>query len=117
MSYWVYLRDNNGDLVEVPRHKEGGTVALTGTPEAELNITYNYSKYFYNTLDADDGIRYLDGKQASEVTNLLQKAVARLGTDQTDDYWDEDPGNAGHALSVLLDWANQHPEAEFEVTG
>ena len=116
MSYWVYLRDATGDSVEAPHHAEGGTFAVTGMPVAELNVTYNYSQYFYNTLDADDGLRWLDGKTAKDAVPVLKQAVARLGTNQSDDYWEATEGNAGHALSILLDWANQHLDATFEVS-
>jgi hypothetical protein len=127
MSYWVYLRDDAGNLVEVPRHAEGGTVAVAGTPTAELNVTYNYSRYYKRTFSyilflegrevSDAGIRWLDGKPAGETTSVLEQAVSILGTDQSDDYWEATEGNAGHALSILLDWATQHPEATFEVSG
>lgn len=115
MSYWVYLNGEDGAAVEAPRHAEGGTVAVGGVARAELNITYNYSEHYYATLDEDDGLRWLDGRKAKDVEPALRKAVDELGTEQSDDYWDGTPGNAGHALSILLDWAQQHPEATFEV--
>ena len=55
------------------------------------------------------------GKRAEEVISLLQAAVMELGVMQSSDYWQPTSGNAGHALSVLLAWAYQHPSAVFEV--
>jgi len=115
MSWWVELTGAEGDPVEVPRHAEGGTVAAGGVTRAELNITYNYSEHYYRTLDEDDGLRWLDGKTASDVEDDLRAAVEELGTDQAENYWDGTAGNAGHALSILLDWSQQHPDAVFEV--
>lgn len=115
MSYWVHLNNADGEPVEVPQHAEGGTVAASGTAVAELNVTYNYSKHYYNTIDADDGLRWLDGTTAEDAIPVLEQAVARLGTNQSEDYWEATEGNAGHALSILLDWARQHPTATFEV--
>lgn len=117
MSYWVYLKDDDGGMVPVPRHSSGGTAAVAGVTQAELNVTYNYSDHFYDTLDEDDGLRWLDGKTAKDVEDDLRAAVDELGTDQDEDYWNDTAGNAGHALSILLDWAQQHPDATFEVSG
>ena len=116
MSWWVYLQDDNGHPVAVAPHQEGGTYVLGGLSEAELNVTYNYGQHF---SDAGVELHYkggnLHGKKAKEVVDLLQQAVNKLGTKTSKDYWAPTPGNAGHALSILLSWARQHPEATFEV--
>ena len=100
--------------VEVESHTEGGTYALGGTDRAELNITYNYSKYFYRELDAEKGLRWLYGQTGEAVIPRLEKAIAALGTKQDTNYWADTPGNAGYALSILLKWAKQHPDAVFD---
>lgn len=114
MSYWVYLLNEQGP-VEVTRHAEGGTYALGGTPTAELNVTYNYGTFFRETL-GEEGLRELQDKKASAVLALLEQAVATLGTERDSDYWKPTPGNAGYALSILLEWAKQYPDAVFDVS-
>lgn len=115
MSYWVYLKDDEG-LVDVPRHQEGGTVQVAGSTQAELNVTYNYAEYYYEHLDEEDGLRALDGEKADDWIEALEDAVDELGTETTEDYWESTPGNAGRALQILLNWARRYPEAHFEVS-
>jgi hypothetical protein len=141
VSYWVHLTDRTkphwcsygvkpedfkpqyeGDVpcpvpcypdVEVENHSEGGTYALGGISEACLNVTYNYSRCY---APFDFNLRDLDGKPAKDATEKLREIVKALGKNRdNDDYWAATPGNAGHALSILLDWAEQHPEATFVV--
>lgn len=110
MSYDIDLCMEDG-VCDVDRHKEGGTYALGGIAQASLNITYNYVWFFRRFIDKEEGIRWLYGKRASETIERLGSAVAELGTDRFENYWAPTPGNAGHALSILLKWARQHPEA------
>lgn len=114
MSHWVYLNDESGP-VTVDSHSDGGTYALGGTSEASLNITYNYAADMWRTL-GEGGVRSLHGKRAGEVLGVLAAAVAMVGTDRDDNYWAATPGNAGYALSILLGWARQYPDATFEVS-
>jgi len=126
MSWWVYLNYSDGRSCLVPSHCEGGTYVLSrvneygglesGTQEAELNITYNYSPFYYETIDAEEGIRWLAGKMAKICIPILERAVDRLGADCDPDYWLPTPGNAGYALSILLNWAKLHEEAIFHVS-
>ena len=47
MSYNIYLRDaQTGAIASLPRHFEGGTIAIDGKEDAHINITYNYSRFF-----------------------------------------------------------------------
>jgi hypothetical protein len=108
MSWWISLQDEQGEVVSVEPFTEGGTYALGGSTEAELNVTYNYGKHF---AFRDE----LDGKKASEVTALMETKIAELGTEQSADYWEASPGNVGHALATLLSWARRYPEAVFRV--
>ena len=117
MSYDIELRLND-EIVQVPRFIEGGVVQclpnsklVIGTTDADINITYNYSKFFYAELDAEMGIRWLYGKTGAETAGRLEKAVKALGTEKDDDYWKATSGNAGHILNVLLGWAILHPDA------
>ena len=114
MSYWVYLTDApTGQTLYTDYHAEGGTYALGGTHRAELNVTYNYSKW-YSRL-GEEGLRWLDGKTARATIARLERAVETLGTQQDDDYWKATSGNAGYALSILLRWARQHPDGVWVV--
>ncbi len=115
MSWDIELVDKKGDFVAVPSFEEGGTYVLGGSTDASLNVTWNYSSFYHNTLDAERGIRFLDGKRAKDVVELLTKAIAELGTEKNDNYWASTRGNAGYALSILLKWAKLHPTATFKV--
>jgi hypothetical protein len=117
MSHWVYLRKDGGMPVDVPRHEEGGTYALGGMDTAELNVTYNYSEVYAVIWDGKGLREMLDGQRAGDVASVLEQAVEKLGTRQyTRDYWAPTPGNAGYALSILLGWARENPDAIFEVS-
>jgi hypothetical protein len=125
VSYWVYLKQN-GDTVTVDHHEgDGGTYVVGGTDEAELNVTYNYARCFRIAWEhagasfdgRGDGTlgEMIGEKRAADVLPALKSAVAFLGTDTFTDYWAPTLGNAGHALSILAGWAEQHPDAVFEV--
>ena len=110
MSYdlGLYYGDKPAEL---ERHSEGGTYAIGGTTDAELNITYNYLAHYYKELDAEKGLRWLYGKTGGETVERLEKAVAALGVTRDENYWNPTEGNAGFALSILAAWAKQHPKA------
>jgi len=125
MSFKVYLVDKNREPVQVETHAEGGTIKIDkpfvvdnmimgGTSDAEMSITYNYNKYYKETLHPD-GLRYLDGMKAKKVIPILRKTIKILGTTPHYDYWTSTPGNAGHTLATLLTWAEQYPNATFVV--
>lgn len=119
MSWWAYLVDPDADHhkpVRVDSHQEGGTVAVGGSGNAEINITYNYSDHIRDTTGWDDSLWTIDGMKAKETIDDLEKAVEELGTEQHDNYWNATPGNAGHALSVLLKWAKEHPNAVWKIS-
>jgi len=113
MSYDIDLKDREGNLVTVDNLAEGGTYVIGGSTDASLNITYNYSGFYYEHLDKKWGIRWIYGKKGKQVIRRLEKAIAILGTQRDTDYWKSTPGNAGFALSILLKWATQYPEAIF----
>lgn len=116
MSYDIHLEDKNGQRIEIETHqRHGGTYALGGTSEAWLNITYNYSQFYRQYLDAEKGIRVLYGKRVVESIPLIEKAIAALGTERSSDYWEPTPGNAGAALNDLLEIARMAgPDAVFQ---
>ncbi len=102
--------------VRVKNHREGGTYAVGGTSSAELNVTYNYGRCFREVWDGVGLQEALNGKRAEDVIGALEHAVRYLGTDQDGDYWSATAGNAGYALSILVNWARQHPTAVFQVS-
>lgn len=112
MSYWVSLNDPDGNELTVNKHEEGGTYVEGGTSSASINVTYNYSKVY---REHGFSLKDLDGKRAHETTEQLQSLVIALGVDPADDYWAATPGNAGHALSVLLGWGLEHPDGIWRV--
>ena len=106
MSYWVYLGKRKP--VTVDKFEEGGTYCLGGQTEAELNVTYNYSKHF--------PFRSLHEMYARDTINGIKDAIERLGTKRDNDYWNPTEGNVGYTLSILLQWAKQHPNAKWRVS-
>lgn len=108
MSYWIYLKDENGDTCEVDNHEEGGIYALGGTTKAELNVTYNYADKFK--------FRELHHKKASDSITQLVAAVLSYGTERDPDYWKSTPGNVGHVCWILMKWAMAHPDAIWYVS-
>lgn len=115
MSYNICLRlPRTGVLATVPRQFEGGTIDIDGKEDADINITYNYSPFFKEHLDLEQGIRCLYNKWAGDVISKLESAIKQLGTSTDTDYWKATPGNAGHALNILLYWAKMHPDCVFD---
>lgn len=105
MSYDIRIvKKRTGETVNF-RYKHaisGGTYALGGTPEAWLNVTYNYSDTF-ERMFGEQGVRSLYGKPLSVAVEMLQKAIDSIGdAEPSDDYWDATDGNAKQALKDLL---------------
>jgi len=122
MSYWVSINDKNGNALPVAAHEEGGTYVMGGSSEAKLNITYNYADQFSKVnldfgegrTEGRNGATSVHGKRAGDLKPQLRYAVRTLGTKRDTNYWNSTPGNAGYALSILLAWAEQHPDGIFE---
>ena len=115
MSWWISLNDEDGNCLEVERFSDGGTYAVGGTIEADLNITYNYSGLFHTFLNDVEGIRYLHGRYAKDTTERLKSAIDAMQDDDEEDYWKATEGNAKKALKILYTWALQHPEGKWRV--
>ncbi len=122
MSTDIQLIDKKGKVCQVGKHEEGGTHAVGGTTDAELNVTYNYAWFWYKFLDKEKGIHFIDGKKAKECILKFEKCIEELitpecfgnGKRRNKDYWASTAGNACHALKILLKWAKQYPEAKFK---
>ena len=99
MSYDIYLKDEiTGETIEfdTPHDMKGGTYAVGGTSEAWLNITYNYSDYYYDAAEGDKrffgslpddrpneeprnlGIRGIYGKTGAESIPMLKDMVQMI---------------------------------------
>jgi len=113
MGYDISLIGKDGEVVQVELHREGGTYPVDGTTNAEISVTYNYAKFFRNTLDKEKGMRWIYSRPAGECIDRMKSAISVLGTYKDGDYWASTPGNAGHILSVLVKWAEQYPDAMF----
>lgn len=113
MSYSISLVDSDGTPVQVDLHEEGATYPMGGTTSAMMDITYNYSKFYRDMIDGELGIRWLYDKHGYDCIDVLEYAVSILGVYRDDDYWEPTSGNAGWALSILLKWAEQNPDAVF----
>jgi len=117
MSYWVTLYDENDAELTVfqstQKREEGGTYVVDGTFDCTLNVTYNYGQHYRDA--ADFSLKDLDGLIASDTIPVLEKLVEKLGTVTSHDYWEATPGNAGHAINILLGWAREHPDGTWGV--
>ena len=139
MGWDVNLYDENG-IVSVPRQNDGSLICiaenvLEGTTQASMCVTYNYSELYHLAIDQSLP-DFLHGKLAKDTIEILKKCVEKLGTKQYKrqredmkglenmskpeawiyDYWCPTMGNAGYIASVLLDWAQLHPNARWEVS-
>lgn len=88
----TYNKKENREHIKVsPFLAEGGTVRAELVDgklvpavviECDMNITYNYSKFYYEHIDSKLGIRWLYGKTGSEVKERLEKAILKLGIER-----------------------------------
>ena len=89
MSYDIYLEDPvTKETAIVPGHcMTGGTYKAVYDPamgtflpavntEAELNITWNYSRYYYDVYE--DGIRHIYGKQGADSISDLENMIHQI---------------------------------------
>ena len=104
MSYDISLKDPvTKETIEItePHFMRGGTYRVGGTTELWLNITYNYSHYYYEATDKDPrfahdevscyyadgtkgpieteyGIRGIYGKTGAESIPMLEDMIQRI---------------------------------------
>lgn len=144
MSYDIYLRDRvTKETVhfDTPHQMTGGTYAVGGTTEAWLNITYNYSQWYYKDGVFPDrgekgkdfhngltGIRSIYGLSGADSIPVLEHAIKALES-MTEDlsdkeiqeykdggaggYWTPARANAIKPLYQLLAMAKMRPDAEW----
>jgi hypothetical protein len=115
MSYDIFFTDpltrKTIELNDV-HFMRGGTYAVGGTKKLHLNITFNYAR---NYAKHNFGIKDLIDKTALEAIPELERVIALLGDDVSDDYWEATDGNAKQALISLLTMAKMRPDAVIEV--
>jgi hypothetical protein len=112
MSFDVDLLNKKGELCTIKETiTEWGTYKVGGTNFCELNITYNYSKFYYWFINKKDGLSWLQDKKAKDTIKQLKSAIKKLGVNPREDsYRAPTPWNAWKALSILLKFAEENPE-------
>lgn len=134
MSYDISLNDpvtKRTIHFDTPHQMSGGTFASGGTTEAWLNVTYNYSMWYYKEgvfpkKDGENkGIRTIYGMSGAESIPVLENAIATLENmteDLTEEkiqefadggvrgYWTPTRGNAIKPLYQLLAMAKMRPD-------
>lgn len=138
MSYDISLRDpvtKETVHFDSPHQMTGGTFAAGGTTEAWLNITYNYSQWYYrdgvfpDKGEDHNGIRSIYGLSGAESIPILQHAIQALESmdkniteEEIKDfenrgvtgYWIPTRENAIKPLYQLLAMAKMRPDAIWD---
>ena len=135
MSYDIYLVDpitRKTLELDAPHQMRGGTYALGGTTEAHLNVSFDYGVHFWRVFEElpaprplapawmheeggpVTGIRTLYGLSGAESLIVLDRAMALLKDDVTDDYWEGTEGNAKRALMQLRALAAMRPDGIWD---
>ena len=138
MSYDITLNDpvtKETIQLDMPHQMQGGTYAVGGTTESWLNITYNYSRWYYKpgvfapTREESKGIRTIYGMTGAESISVLKKAIEALESmseDISDEerreceeqgatgYWMPTRKNAIKPLYQLLAFAQMRPDGIWE---
>lgn len=110
LSYDISLcaRGSDEPLRSPERFEEGGTYALGGTSECDLNVTYNYWVMF--------DFHALDGRTGADTVAALREFAERWKHDAVyKDYWAPTPGNVRSAVVRLLSFAEAHPDGVWHV--
>lgn len=136
MSYDISLTDpvtKETLLLDVPHQIKGGTYAIGGTNKAELNITYNYGRWYRMEGVFPErergGIRSIYGMTGAESITVLKQAIAVLtNSDQeltaeeqaeyerqgATGYWMPTKTNAIRPLYGLLAFAQMRPDGVWD---
>ena len=112
MSWRVTLEDDKGEIVQVALHRQGEPCVIGDSSRALLDVAKGYDEFFLLALDEHKGLQWLTCRTAQDCEDRLRAAVEKLGDDPQ---WAETQGDAGHVLGALLRWAEQYPEAVFDV--
>lgn len=134
MSYDISLLDPIAKEVimfDHPHQMSGGSFCAGGTREAWLNITWNYSRWYYkdgvfpNNGEEKEGIRSIYGMSGTESIPILENAIKILESMEEDlteeeikkfkdsgagGYWTPTRANAIKPLYQLLAMARMRPD-------
>lgn len=138
MSYDISLTDpvtKETLEMDAPHQMKGGTYALGGTTEMDLNITYNYARWYYKdgvfpVKDGENrGIRTIYGMSGAQSISILKSAISvleSLAEDISDEdreeckrqgatgYWMPTRANAIKPLYSLLAFAYMRPDGVWD---
>lgn len=134
MSYDIELCDPvSHETLELdfPHQMRGGTYVLNDTKEAWLNVTFNYSGWYYRSgvFPDEKGIRSIYGKSGAESIPILQQAIHTLEAMDEDlseeeieehekhgatGYWMPTRKNAIKPLYQLLSMARMRPDGVWK---
>lgn len=111
MSYdMALMRDGGICTYDAPVERRQGTYQVGGSTQAEINITYNYSKIFRREF-GDGGLSRLEGVSGKDSVVLLDAVISRLKDDAHEDYWQATEGNARVCLMEMRAMARDFPDA------
>lgn len=99
--------------INEPHFIRGGTYVVGGTTELWLNITYNYSGYYYEAIEG--GIRSIYGKTGLETINIIADMITSIENKYKDEngewivskrskniFFDKDGNEIDSAQALLL---------------
>ena len=102
-------------VADAPLHPMQGGTVIIGSRKCELNVTYNYSPIFHEHFESE-GIYWLYGKKAGETAPVLKEIINDLRNFSPDkNYWKPTAGNVKKCLELLLEWAEIHPNAVWNI--
>ena len=132
MSWDIHVvnsKDKSDVCLKSKHSINGGTFAIGGTDMAWLNITYNYSEFYYRlwpikrSENGEDigGIRTLYGIPLRNAVEMLKAGISKLRGRPCEDYWKPTSGNAKAALQSLLAICeaaiHDYPNTDMELSG
>lgn len=119
MSFDLSLHDpDTGEVLQSKRPVRCGGTYAVGSSDLEFNVTFNYSRHIRPVMpDLADGLYSADGMPAMDFARHLLEAIPRLGTDDSEDYWEPTEGNARRALEALLWMCLEAPHGVWRVSG
>lgn len=134
MSYDISLKDpvtKKTIEFDTPHQMRGGTFAVGGTLMAWLNVTYNYSCWYYHdgVFPNGKGLRSIYGLSAADSVPVLESAIQKIQSfdenlflDRIDEckqngisgYWLPTRRNALAPLYQLLAMAKTRPDGVWD---
>jgi hypothetical protein len=131
------IRARLGDIPKGGTYRMGGADEEISDQDLSFHITYNYSWYFYETIDKEKGVRAIYGMKGKDARKLLEAAIPKLndmieketrtgkvlsqswGKDKEYDpastnYWDTNARNAKKAVEGLINLCLIAPTFTFQ---